>query len=290
MPPVSAGVDAEREREKSVRLQDVDLQYEIAGNGPPVVCIQGVGVPKAGWRPQVEDLATRFQVITFDNRGIGRSSRGRSPLTIEAMAADVVGLMDAEGIDRFHVMGHSMGGLIAQHVGLTARDRVKSLSLLCTFANGRDATALSLQMLVHGIRSRVGTRTMRRNGMMRMIMPADYLAGVDRARLAEQLQRLFGRDLADQPPVLNEQLHAMSRYSAAARLPQLSGIPTLVMSGFHDPIAPPRLGKAIAASIRGARYVEFADAGHALPIQLAREVNSLLLDHLATADSSLSGC
>lgn len=267
-----------------LRLQDVALRYQAAGAGPGVLCIQGAGVPGEGWRPQVRALAPHFRVITFDNRGIGGSGRGPRPLTIETMAADALAIMDAEGIARFHVIGHSMGGLIAQHVALTARPRVKSLSLLCTFANGRDATALSLRMLLLGLQSRIGTRRMRRNGMLRMILPDAYLRGRDRERLAEELGELFGRDLADQPPIVMEQLRAMSGYSAAARLPELSTLPTLVVSAAHDPIAPPRLGRALAAGLSVARFIEFPHAGHALPIQCADELNALLLAHLMAAD------
>jgi aminoacrylate hydrolase len=273
-----------RTHQKTTRAHAVELSYETAGSGPAVLCIQGVGVVGEGWRPQVEGLASHFRLMTFDNRGIGRSSPGRPPLTIEGMAADAAAIIDAEEIDRCHVIGHSMGGLIAQHLALTVPQRVKSLSLLCTFADGKDATALSLRMLLLGLRSRVGTRRMRRNGMLRMIVPADYLRRVDPVRLADDLQRLFGRDLADQPPILHEQLKAMSRYSAAVRLPELSGIPTLVLSGALDPIAPPRLGRAIAAGIDAARFVELAHASHALPIQCAAEVNALLLEHLTTAE------
>ncbi len=265
---------------KTVRVQDVDLSYEIAGEGLAVLCIQGVGVIGRAWAPQIAALAPRFRTIAFDNRGIGHTALGSGALTIERMAADALAIVDAERIDRFHLLGHSMGGLIAQHVALTARSRVESLSLLCTFANGKDATALSWRMLIAGLRSRVGTRAMRRSGMMRMIMPDSYLRTVDRRRLADELAKLFGRDLGDQPPIIGQQLRAMSRYSAAPRLHELSGLPTLVVSGAHDPIAPPPLGRAIADGIAGARFVEFVDAGHALPIQCADEVNALLLNHL----------
>jgi pimeloyl-ACP methyl ester carboxylesterase len=176
-----------------------------------------------------------------------------------------------------------MGGLIAQHIALTARERVKSLSLVCTFANGADATRLSMRMLALGLRSRIGTRAMRRRAMIDMVMPRDYLRGRDTAALGKELGDLFGRDLADQPPIVSEQLRAMSRYSAAARLGELSGLPTLVVSGTHDPIAPPQLGRAIASAIPGARFLEFPHASHALPIQCAAELNALLLDHLSAA-------
>jgi aminoacrylate hydrolase len=260
------------------------INYAKAGRGPAVLLVQGVGVIGEGWRPQVEALSTAFETIAFDNRGVGRSPLGEQPLTIEAMAADSVAIMDAEGIDRFHVVGHSMGGLIAQEIALTRRERVKSLALLCTFADGKDATALSLRMLILSLRSRLGTRAMRRNGMLSMIMPADYLRGIDRIALARELQQLFGRDLADQPPIVMTQLRAMSRYSAAPRLHELSGLPTLVASGTHDPIAPPRLGRAIASGIARSRFVEYPHASHALPIQCAADLNARLMDHLNSAE------
>lgn len=275
--------------EKTITGPDGELCYTVAGSGPVILSIQGVGVIGRGWRPQIEGLSGRFTVITFDHRGLGRSARRPRPATIESMADDAIAIADAEGIDRFHVMGHSMGGLIALHVALCVPRRVKSLALLCTFANGADATRLSLRMLVLGLRSRIGTRRMRRNGMIRMVIPDAYLRSRDLEGLAAELEGLFGRDLADQPPIVAEQLRAMSRYSAAGRLAELSGIPTLVLSASQDPIAPPRLGKALASAIEGARFVEFAEAGHALPIQCAEQVNALLLTDFTSAEVERAG-
>ncbi len=119
-----------------------------------------------------------------------------------------------------------------------------------------------------------------------MIMPAHYLRGRDQARLAKELGKLFGRDLAHQPPIVMTQLRAMGRYNAERRLAELAGIPTLVMSGAHDPIAPPRLGRALAEKIPGARFIEFAEASHAVPIQCAAEVNALVLAHLRSGEQS----
>jgi pimeloyl-ACP methyl ester carboxylesterase len=269
---------------KSLSTPDGRLSYGVAGTGPAVLAIQGAGLTGSGWRPQFEALAHQFRFITSDNRGIGGSCRGTDPLTIERMAADALAVADAEGIERFHLLGHSMGGLIAQQVALTSRHRVQSLALLCTFADGSRATRLSWRMLILALRSRIGTRAMRRRGMLRMIMPDLYLRDHDEIALAERLGALFGRDLADQPPIIMEQLRAMSRYTAIPRLRELSGVPTLVVSATHDPIAPSALGKDIASLIDGARFVEFPDAGHALPIQCAPEVNSLLLQHLMMAE------
>jgi len=263
------------------------LWSESAGTGPGVMCIQGVGVAGSGWEPQATALSGRFQVITFDNRGVGRTPRGDGPLSIQLMAADVWTILDAKRIDHAHLIGHSMGGLIALEAALMARERVKSLSLLCTFSCGSAATQISLRMVVLGLRTRVGTRAMRRQGMLRMIFPADWLRGVDRVALAERLAVLFGRDLGDSPRIISEQLRAMSRYDARDRLKELNGIPTLVVSGRHDPIAPPVFGRMLAAGVEGARYVEFDDASHALPIQCADRVNELLLQQLTASDRAV---
>jgi aminoacrylate hydrolase len=270
---------------RTIATSDGDLSYAIAGTGPVVLAIQGAGLIGRGWQPQVDGLSSQFRFITFDNRGIGGSHRGKEPLTIERMALDAVTVMDAAGVDRVHLLGHSMGGLIAQHLALTHRERVKSLALLCTFGDGARATRLSGRMLLLAVRSRIGTRAMRRNGMLHMIMPGDYIRRHDSAALARDIGDIFGRDLADQPGIVYEQLRAMSRYSAVARLSELANIPTLVVSARHDPIAPPALGREIASRISGAQFVEFDDASHAVPIQLAGQVNALLCEHLLKAES-----
>jgi aminoacrylate hydrolase len=254
------------------------------GRGPAVLLIQGVGVIGAGWGPQINALSARFRTIAFDNRGIGSSALGDAPLTIEAMADDALGIADAAGLDRLHVVGHSMGGLIAQQVALKARRRIKSLSLLCTFANGMDASRMSPGMLLSALRLRIGSRAMRRQAMLSLVMPEPYLRSVDRVQLAARVGRLFGRDLAEQPPIVMKQLRAMSRYNAAPRLAELRGVPTLVVSGSFDRIARPEFGRALADGIGGARYVEMKDAGHALPIQCAGALNALLADHIDRAE------
>ena len=258
--------------------QGCHLHYELAGEGPPVLLIQGVGVEGSGWRPQIADLAGRHQCLSYDNRGIGRSQPAAGRLSIEQFAADAVALMDAAGWKKAHIVGHSMGGLIAQQIALTARERVRSLALLCTFARGRNVTGLSWEMLVAGLRTRVGPRAWRRKAFLRMVEAPETEA----SRMAE----LFGHDLADQPPIVMKHLSAMSAYDAAGRLKELAGIPVLVVSGARDRIARPELGRAIAAGVADAGYEEFATAGHALPITHTARLNALLLDHFRSSSIS----
>jgi len=264
------------------------LSYTRTGAGPAVLLIQGVGAIGNTWKPQIDGLADRYTVVAFDNRGIGRSRILDGRLTVEDMAGDALAIMDALGIERFHVAGHSMGGVIAQALALRVPDRVKSLAFLCTFARGQDGAKMSLPMLVTALRMRIGTRAMRRNAFLGLIMPERYLRQVDRAELAGQLHPLFGHDLAEQPPISMKQLRAMSKYDASARLGELSHIPTLVVSAAEDRIAAPANGRAIAGAIRGSKYVELSDSGHGVTIHRGEEVNAILAEHLAKAERQVA--
>jgi pimeloyl-ACP methyl ester carboxylesterase len=201
------------------------------------------------------------------------------------MAADALAVMDEAGFDRFHVAGHSMGGVIAQALALQVPERVASLALLCTFARGRQGATLAPPLLLTALRTRVGTRAMRRGAFLEMVMPEGYLRGVDRAQLAESLRPLFGHDLAEQPAIVMKQLRAMSRFDARDRLGSLGRIPTLVVSADADRIARPAFGRELAAAIPSARYVEIPDAAHGVTIQRAAEINTLLAAHFAGAQT-----
>ena len=120
---------------------------------------------------------------------------------------------------------------------------------------------------------------MRRRGFLSIILPPGEPA--DPERRAADLASLFGHDLGDQLPIVDVQLKAMRGTDLTARLPELVGLPTLVMSGALDPIAPPSVGRVMAAGIPGARYMEAADASHGLPITHAAWLNGELRAHLA---------
>lgn len=256
------------------------IAYDVQGQGPPVLLIQGVGVHGDGWRPQVAALAERYTCLSFDNRGMGRSQPAGAPISVEQMAEDSKALLDAAGWEAAHVVGHSLGGLVSLHLALSAPERVRSLSLLCTFSGGPHAAPLTPRMIWLGLRSRVGTRRMRRRGFLQIVMPPQAFAAADPERLAEDLAPLFGHDIAEQPPIVSPQLAALRAYDATPRLGELAGVPTLVVSAVHDPIAPPRSGRVLAGGIPGARYVEIPDASHGVPILSAGRINALLLDHL----------
>jgi pimeloyl-ACP methyl ester carboxylesterase len=262
-----------------IQTNGTTISYERTGTGRAVLLIQGVGAIGNCWRPQVEGLRQDFTLVTVDNRGIGGSAPGREPLSVGLMAEDALAIMTAEKIDRFHVAGHSMGGLIAQALALDAPSRVLSLALLCTFARGRDATALTWAIVRAGLRTRIGSRAMRRRAFLDLIMPGVSMPANDANRIARDLEPLFGHDLADQPPIAMKQLRATSKYEAGPRLAELASIPTIVISAERDIIARPSSGRALAASIPGASFVELAGLGHGSAIQEPDRVNDLLRAH-----------
>lgn len=271
---------------RTLQRPHVILHYELSGAGPPVLFIQGVGVTGEGWRPQVRGLAHDFQTLIFDNRGIGKSQPVRGPNTIEAMAEDARALMDTAGWESAHVVGHSMGGVIAQQLALDCPKRVRSMSLLCTFARGKDAARLTPWVLWLSLRTRIGTRRMRRRAFLEMLVPEEDLRKLDAAALdtmAAEVASFIGRDLADSPPILLQQLKAMSRHDTLARLGELAGIPTLVLSAQHDCIAKPAYGRTLASAIPGAIYEEFPAASHGVTIFYADAINQRLARFLSSA-------
>lgn len=256
------------------------IAYEVAGDGPPVLFIQGVGVPGVGWTPQIRALSGRYRCASFDHRGVGGSGAVTGRLEIADMVGDTVALLDHLGWDDAHLVGHSMGGIIAHQLAIDAPARVRSLSLLCTFVRGKDAARLAPWIAWVGLRTRLGTAAMRRRAFLEILLPDAW-----EDRDPERYTEFFGRDIADQHPMALAQVTAMSRHDDSARLSGISA-PTLVASGAEDRLALPAYGRALAAAIPGARYHEFEGASHGAPLTHPDVVDALLAGHLDAVELS----
>ncbi len=263
-----------------VQVDGARIHYQVHGSaGPKVVLIQGVGVDRRGWGPQVDTLQDRFRMLVLDNRGIGDSGYGGGDVTIEQMATDVLAVMDAQRWSDAHLVGHSMGGVIAQQVAIYAPDRVLSLSLLCTFCRGRDAARITPWIVWIGLRTRVGTRAMRRRAFLELIVAPGVLAEANVDELAAELALVFGRDLADQPSIAMKQVRALSRHDISEELHRLSTIPTVIVSAEHDAIALPEYGRQLQGAIPGSQFLLFDGAAHACTVDRAEEINAVLAQH-----------
>ncbi|HWF09319.1 MAG TPA: alpha/beta hydrolase [Bryobacteraceae bacterium] len=268
---------------QTFEFEECPIAYRIAGSGPLLVMIQGVGAQGTAPNPQIEILEPHYTCLTFDNRGIGASLPAGRPTSVGQMARDTLALMDHVGWRSAHLIGHSLGGLIALQAALTAHGRVRSLTLLCTFARGADARRLTPELLWVGVRVRFGWRSLRRRAFIDLVVPPGQRDGYSK-KLADRISRVLGHDVADIPPVTDEQTSAMEKCDVTPRLGELAGIPALVISAEKDPIAPPSSGLTIAAGIPGAHYVEIAGASHSLPILEPERCGALTLEHLAEAE------
>ena len=258
------------------------LSYTVCGKGESVVFVQGVSLHGAGWRPQVNSLYDSFECLTFDNRGIGKSQLNQNQdLSIDLMVQDLNAIMETQHWESAHIVGHSMGGLIAQKFALMYPEKVKSLALLCTFSNGAEATKLNYWLLKTGIKMRIGSKRSRRRAFLEMIMPKQVLRTSNLDCLAQELEPLFGHDLAVQPKIVNKQLSAMSKCDVTSQLHQLTAIRTLVVSAEHDKVAKPELGRKLASSIPNAQFVLINDAAHGVTLQKAEIINGLLAKHFS---------
>ncbi len=129
-----------------VKVDGVNLYYEIHGDGFPLLMILGLSENIYWWDPpMINDLSKHFKTVIFDNRGVGRSDNLDGDVSIEIMAADVLGLMDALNLNQAHIFGHSMGGMIAQELALKFPDRIKKLVLCSTSCGGSKAELPSIE-------------------------------------------------------------------------------------------------------------------------------------------------
>lgn len=246
------------------------------GSGPPVLWIQGTGVGARGWAPQLDALAPRWEGLAWDHRGFGQSQPVGAEVSVAQLAQDARVLLDAVGWERAHVVGHSLGGLVALELARQERARVRSLALLCTFATGAVPLRPSWSVLWPGLRSKIGSLRARRQAFLELVLTPDEHAAPDPDTRAELLGERFGHDLAQTPPVVMAQMRAMGRCDLSGVLPSLEGLPTLVLSAQHDRLAPPWAGEALAAGIPGARFVLLEGAAHAVPVTQPERVNAAL--------------
>ena len=264
------------------------LAYRIVGEGPPLVMIQGVAANGTSPNPQIEILKTRYTCLSFDNRGMGSSQPAGMTLTVEQMAADALALMDHAGWTSAHIVGHSLGGLVALQLALMAKHRVRSLSLICSFARGADALRMTPSLLWIIVRMRLAPRHFRRQAFLELVLPTGQSKPFP-PDLAQRFSAILGHDVADIPPLAAQQVAAMHAHDVTSRLRELSAIPTLIITGDNDRIARPASGRAIASGIPGSRYMEIPGASHAFPILEAERCAALVLEHLDYAERKFAG-
>jgi 3-oxoadipate enol-lactonase len=229
------------------------ITWDEHGTGAPVLLIQGLGYGRWGWDPVVPGLAERYRVLTFDNRGIGDSDKPAGPYTARMMADDALQVLDEAGVGRAHVVGASLGGMIAQEVAVLAPERIEKLVLCCTTPGGPDAFPLpdvTLKLFAEAatLEPAVALRRFVENAL-----------GSDPP--TELVEEIFARRVANPPDQAGWQAQAAAGTTFAG-VDGAIDVPTLVLHGTEDNVADPRNADLLAERIPGARVERFAGAGH----------------------------
>jgi len=252
----------------------VEIQYEIEGDGPPLLLISGTGHDLSFWSGQLPFFAPEYRAIVFDNRGVGGSSVPPSGYSLADMADDAVHVLDAAGIDSAHVMGFSMGGHIAQELALNHPDRVRSLGIHHSWTrNGaRLRKFQETRLFLAENDQRVALTEL---SMLALHASAYY---DDHAEEMEAHRRF----LLEQSPVKAGwigQLEACIRGDTYERLPQIK-VPTLVTCSELDVIAAPHLSQMIHERIAGSKLRVLKGTGHVALMEAPVEFANICLDFL----------
>lgn len=260
-----------------VNVNGIELHYVEAGGGEPLLMIMGFGGDHLAWAFQVPALSARYRVITFDNRGAGQSSVPDAPYDTRTMAEDAVGLLDALQVTRAHVLGVSMGGMIAQEVALGHPGRVRSLQLHCTYARP-DRFMLALMDAWRAARPKATPEEWLRSVALWLFSPRTY------AERPDFVEMVIQTGLANPHPFsltgFLRQGDAVRGHDALDRLPGLA-CPTLVSVAEDDILVPPRFAREVAAATPGAELRVIEGAGHAYFWERADVFNTMCLDFLA---------
>jgi 3-oxoadipate enol-lactonase len=244
-----------------------------AEDAPAVLLVMGLAYPAAMWFRLVPALAEQYRVIRVDNRGAGHTGDvPGAPYAVETMAGDCLAVLDAAGVRAAHVVGISMGGLIAQEIALTEPDRVLSLCLTATHAG-----------IAHAVLNPDAMAMLMKRGEMTVqeaaeaSIPFNYAPTTPRERIEEDWALRF--PLAASLEGYAAQAVGSSQWDGYDRIPALA-VRTLVLHGELDALVPPENGRILAERIPGAELALVPDANHVLMSDQPEQVSKILLDWL----------
>ena len=253
------------------KFDDVEIYYQIQGEGPPLLLIHGLGSSSRDWEFQIEDFVEDYQVITFDVRGHGRSSKPASPYSIPLFAEDTAKLIKELGLAPVHVAGISMGGMIAFQLAIDHPELVKSLVI------ANSDPDYSIKDFKQRLQVWQRIWIVRLLGMRKM---GEVLSG----RLFPKEEQLELRELfierwaENDPRAYQSSFKAIVGWSAADQLQQIKA-PTLVIASDQD-YTPVSVKEACVKKIPNAKLAVIEDARHAVPVEKPEAFNALLAEFL----------
>ena len=257
-----------------ISIGDAELYYESHGGGPPLILVSGLGGTASFWAPHVSELAGGFRVVTFDHRGVGGSTKSRIRYSVEQMADDVVKLMDALGIERAALIGHSTGGCVGAVMAIEHPGRLSSVVMSSSWTKA-DAYFTRLFEARKSVLEAQGPEAYVRHGSLSRYPPSWIAAHMDELEQVEQ------RAVDNFPPaeiVLNR-IEAILAYDRVADLGSIEA-PVLVHVAKDDIITPPYLSEDLHARIPNSALRVVEKGGHFCPHTMAGEFRETVLSFL----------
>jgi pimeloyl-ACP methyl ester carboxylesterase len=263
-----------------VEVAGREFHYERGGSGDPLLLIQGMSGTHVAWgQPFRGALEESFDVIAFDNRGMGFSAPVDGPFTIVEMAADTAGLLEELEIESAHVVGISMGGMIAQELALAEAGKLRSLTLGCTYCGGPGSQLMpegNLQKLVAGMQSGDRDKAIR----------AGYEVNLSPAFRADESTYAAFHEMATSVPAakatIELQAQAIFGHDTSGRLAEISA-PTLIVHGTDDGVLPFPNGELIASLMPSARFEPLEGVGHMFWWEQPQRSAELIREHALAA-------
>ncbi len=259
-----------------VQANGIEIFYEATGIGDPLLLIAGFACDHTNWSGMIPLLASRYRVIVFDNRGAGQTSAPNTPYSILQMAEDAAGLLDAIGLSRVHVAGHSMGGQIAQELALAHPERLRTLTLLasCARLDERGKAVIESWGELPGL---VDAST-----GLRLSFPWIYTSNfyATPGAIESVIEEVFSNPFPPSPQGIYQQSRAITNCDTS---PRLDGIKcrTLVVVGNEDILSRVSFSEQLAQGIGGAELVVLENCGHGLPTESPEATAAVMLGFLS---------
>jgi pimeloyl-ACP methyl ester carboxylesterase len=270
----------------------VSIHYVEHGRGDPVLLLMGLGGDHLWWERQIPAFSARHRTVLIDNRGMGASDKPEGKYTTAMMAEDARAVLDRLDIARTHVVGLSMGGMIAQELALAHPERVASLTLAATYARRSSGIERSAEQAATQAGAPSPLSLMKDDAkvdlrgvdvkqmfkfLMSLVVSPDFIK-----REKDWLKANFARSEVAGTTLdhFQAQVHAVLKHDTVSRLPSLR-VPTLVLTGDSDLLVPPHHSDELASLIPGARLHKVPGGTHGFNVEMVEAFNTTVLDFIA---------
>ncbi len=259
----------------TIQIDDVNFYYEIHGQGEPLVLISGYTCDHTFWLEMLEGLIPHFQVLIFDNRGIGQTTAPDSPITLEMMADDTIKLCQALGLSQPHILGQSMGGAIAQIIGRKYATDIHKLIILNSAMRFNMRTLMALKSFLDLLKSNLPFDTFV-EACIPWVYSSDFLS---HTKNIEALKDLFKANPFPQSPEQQKRhLKAIELFHSEEWITEVKS-QTLVIAAQEDILCLPTESAQLAQQIPNADFI-IIPGGHSSPMETPDQVNNVIFDFL----------